>query len=424
MAVSMTQTSDSPCGSGDGSAGRPAPASPTRALLRLVLLLLAVAAGLWLLFALRGVILLLLLSMLFAYLIAPLVEFLCRPVTWRGRLLETPRPLAIAMVYLGLFVSLGIASYVLLPLLGAQVTDFGRQVPSYIAHARDQLQAWQHFINPDRLPQGVREAIDRTFARTADAAGDSLSDGVSGLLPLLGYLPWFVLIPVVAFFLLKDAAAFRRTMLLTLPRGRLRGRGAEVFEDINDALAAYMRAALLACLLVGGLCTVGFVLIDVPYALLFGVVAGLLEFIPLVGPLAVALGATLVTSFHSINQALWVVAFLGALRLAQDYVVFPRLVRRGIHMHPLGVILAILSGAELAGIAGIFLAIPAVAVLSVMHRHLLEYRGSGGLVSDLLKPAQSAPEAARRTPEPPAAPIASPPVDTPVLEPHRGAVTQ
>jgi predicted PurR-regulated permease PerM len=84
-------------------------------------------------------------------------------------------------------------------------------------------------------------------------------------------------------------------------------------------------------------------------------------------PLAVALGATLVVSFHSISQAIWVLVFLGALRLAEDYVIFPRLVRPGIHMHPLGVILAILSGAELAGIAGVFLAVPAVAVLFVMH---------------------------------------------------------
>jgi predicted PurR-regulated permease PerM len=317
------------------------------------------------------------------------------------------------MVYLALFASAGIASYVLLPLLGAQVTEFGRQVPTYMAYARDQLQAWHHFINLDRLPQGVREAIDRTFARTVDAAGDSLSYGFGGLLPLLGYLPWLILIPVVGFFLLKDGAAFRRNILLTLPRGRLRGRGADLFEDIHDALAAYMRAALLACLLVGVLCTIGFVLIGVPYALLFGVVAGLLEFIPLVGPLAVALGATLVASFHSLNQAMWVVAFLGALRLAQDYVVFPRLVRRGIHMHPLGVILAILSGAELAGITGIFLAIPAVAVLSVIHRHLLEYRGSGGLVSDLLTHAQSAPDAVRRPSDPPATPTAYSPTDPP-----------
>ncbi len=360
--------------------------------------------------------------MLFAYLIAPLVEFLCRPVTWGQRPWAIPRPLAIALVYVALFASVAIASFVLLPLLGAQVTEFGRQVPSYMAHARDQLQAWRHFINPDRLPQGVRETIDRTFARTVDTAGDSLSHGFGGLLPLLGYLPWFILIPVVAFFLLKDGAAFRRTILLTLPRGRLRGRGAEVFEDIHDALAAYMRAALLGCLLVGVLCTTGFVLIGVPYALLFGVVAGLLEFIPLVGPLAVALGATLVASFHSINQALWVVAFLGALRLAQDYVVFPRLVRRGIHMHPLGVILAILSGAEIAGMVGIFLAIPAVAVLSVMHRHLLEYRGSGGLVSELLTPTQSAADAARKTSDP-ATPIGYPPTDTPALEPRRTSVT-
>ena len=93
-------------------------------------------------------------------------------------------------------------------------------------------------------------------------------------------------------------------------------------------------------------------------------------------------------------------------------------------MHPLGVILAILSGAELAGMAGIFLAIPAVAVLSVMHRHLLEYRGSGGLVSELLNPTEAAPDATRRTSDPPATPIPYPPTDTAALESHRTAVAQ
>jgi predicted PurR-regulated permease PerM len=393
-------------------------------MLRLVLLLLALAAGLWLLYALRGVMLLLVLSMLFAYLIAPPVEFLCRPVSWDGRPRAMPRPLAIAAVYLALFASLGIASYVLLPLLGAQIAEFGRQVPSYVAHAREQLQAWQHVINSDRLPQGAREAIDRSFAHTVDAAGEYLSYGLGGLLPLLGYLPWLVLIPVVGFFLLKDGKAFRSAILLALPRGRLRGRGTELFEDINDTLAAYMRAALLACVLIGVLCTIGFMLIGVPYALLFGVVAGLLEFVPLVGPLVVAAGAILVASVHSINQAIAVLVFLGTLRLAQDYVVFPRLVRRGIHIHPLGVILAALSGAELAGIAGIFLAIPVVAVLSVMHRHFLEHRGSGGLVSELLNHTQSVTDARRTTSAPPPTPMAYPPTDIqPVLEPQRTTAT-
>ena len=119
----MTQTSDSAYGSGDDRAERAAPASLTRTILRVVLLLLAVAAGLWLLFALQGVILLLLLSMLFAYLIAPLVEFLCRPVTRGRRTWALPRPLAIAMVYFALLATGGLASYVLLPLLGAQVAE-------------------------------------------------------------------------------------------------------------------------------------------------------------------------------------------------------------------------------------------------------------------------------------------------------------
>src|SRR6478752_5486334 len=99
----MTEIGDSAYGTGNDRAGGLTPPSQTRAILRLVLLLLALAAGLWLLYALRGVILLLVLSMLFAYLIAPLVEFLCRPLAWGRRPWAMPRPLAIGIVYVALF---------------------------------------------------------------------------------------------------------------------------------------------------------------------------------------------------------------------------------------------------------------------------------------------------------------------------------
>jgi hypothetical protein len=90
-----------------------------------------------------------------------------------------------------------------------------------------------------------------------------------------------------------------------------------------------------------------------------------------------------------------------------------------------GVILFLLLSMQLAGMAGIFLAIPTVAVLSVMHRHLLEYRGSGGgLVSELLKRTQSVPDAAHTTSDPPATPATYPATDTAALESRRTAVTQ
>jgi len=75
-------------------------------------------------------------------------------------------------------------------------------------------------------------------------------------------------------------------------------------------------------------------------------------------------------------MAVVVLLFLAVLRIVQDYVIYPRIIGQGIHLHPLAVILAILAGAEIAGVAGIFLAIPVIAILTVSYRHWLEHRGS------------------------------------------------
>jgi predicted PurR-regulated permease PerM len=185
------------------------------------------------------------------------------------------------------------------------------------------------------------------------------------------------LIPILSFFLLKDADSFRRSALAMLPRGRLRWRGDEFFQDINSTLAAYIRAQLTACLLVGVLCSIGFALIGLPSPLVLGLLAGMLEFVPLVGPLVVAILVALLAMLHSgFGMAFVVLLFLGVLRVVQDYVIYPRIIGQGIHLHPLAVILAILAGAEIAGVAGIFLAIPLIAILTVSYRHWLEHRGS------------------------------------------------
>ena len=363
----------------------------TRAMLRVIVLVVGIAAVLWLLYKLEGVILLVILSTFFAYLLAPLVDRLCGPMVVTGRPLRMPRAAAIGIVYLGLFGALAVAASALVPLLGRQITEFGQQAPALVTHARDRLQAWRYVFDPQQLPPALRDALEASGARTLEGVGAYVNSTLTGLLGGLTYLPWFVLIPILAFFLLKDADAFRRSVLLALPGDSLRWRGAELSAEINSTLAAYIRAALIGCLLIGGLCTIGFLIIGLPYALLLGLLAGLLEFIPLVGPLIVAVGAVVVASFYSSGQALAVLLFLGVLRVVQDYVVFPRLVGRGIHLHPLVVILAILCGAELAGVAGIFLAIPAVAVLSVVYRHWVEHRGGVGLFANLMAPSAASP---------------------------------
>jgi predicted PurR-regulated permease PerM len=372
----------------------------TRAILRLLLVVLAVVAAIWALYKLQGVLLLLILAIFFAYLISPLVELVHRPFKVGGRERLMPRPVAIGIVYLALFGSLGLAVFLLLPLVGDQFTELSTQAPSYYKGMSERAQSLSRLYQ--RLPPTAREPVKQTIAQTIETLGTYLqASAVSTATFAVAHLPWLVLIPILAFFLLKDADSFRRSALQMLPRGRLRWRGDELFQDVNSTLAAYIRAQLIACLLIGLLCTLGFILLGVPYALVLGLVAGLFEFIPLAGPLAVALLATGVASFHSGGTAGAVLVFLLVLRILQDYVFYPRIIGQGIHLHPLAVIVAILAGAELAGVAGIFLAIPVIAVISVTYRHWMEHRGRDeGLVATLLKPAEATNDAQTQVSEP------------------------
>jgi predicted PurR-regulated permease PerM len=382
----------------------------TRAVLRLILIVLGVAAVIWALYLLEGVILLLVLSIFFAYLIAPLVELVRRPIKFRGREHShpIPRTLAIGIVYLFIFGGLGLAIYLLLPQVGEQLTGLGQQAPTYYKGISDRAQSLERIYQ--RIPPPARDSVRATVTETIHTVGEYVQNtAVTTATFALGYAPWLVLIPILAFFLLKDADSFRRSALLMLPRGRMRWRGDELFQDVNSTLAAYIRAQLIACLLIGVICTVGFMLIGVPYALVLGILAGFLEFIPLAGPLVVFVLAIVFSSFHSPSQALVVFVFLAVLRVVHDYVTYPRIIGQGIHLHPLAVILAILCGAELAGVAGIFLAIPVIAIISVGYRHWMEHKGAEeGIVASLLKPGEGAPTTTA-APTPPATP-ATPPV--------------
>jgi predicted PurR-regulated permease PerM len=366
----------------------------TRSLMWVVLLGLALSylikATLWVFYAMTGILLVIVLAIFFAYLIAPLVELVRRPFNARGRERVMPRGLAIGVVYLVIFGSLLVGAWVLTPRLGAQMADIAKQAPDYVVNAQKRAERLNSVLEELHLPRAWRESANKTVTSAiADAGNYVAGEGLGSALNVLGYLPYLVLIPILAFFFLKDADSFRQSALMMLPQGRIRWRGDELFQDINSTLAAYIRAQLIACLIIGTICGAGFAIFDVRYALVLGVMAGFLEFIPLLGPLVVAIVAGTVAGFDSGTKAVAVLVFLGVLRIVEDYVLYPRIIGSGIHLHPLAVILAILAGHELAGVAGIFLAIPVIAVLTVTYRHWLEHRGSAGLVAELLRPAET-----------------------------------
>jgi len=327
----------------------------------------------WALQRIAAVVLVLIAATLFAYVIAPLVQLAERPIRFAGRAHRLPRAAAIALVYVLLAVSVGVGALLVLPSATQQAGEAVARIPTYAQSFITWERSWTRYYERLRMPLELRQWLNESAASTSQAALESAWQSTQAVAGTVSVLPWLVMIPVLAFFLLKDGSSIRRTIVIALPF-RFRLRSHRLFEDLNATLAAYVRAQLLACILVGAVCGIGFAVIGLPYAVLLGVLAGALEFIPLVGPFLLALMAATVGALHGPATALWAIGFLAMLRLAEDYVIYPRLIRRGLELHPLAVIVGVMAGAELAGVAGMFLAVPAVATATVLVRHWLVWR--------------------------------------------------
>lgn len=336
--------------------------------------------------SLTGLAFLLVLSIFFAYLLNPLVRLIRRPFKERHLERFMPRSIAIVVAYLIVFTVLGLAISYLAPRLIEQAKEFAGNLPSYSEQLQKQIELLNQKYGNYQIPEQVQIDISKKIGDMIPEITAKITAVAGGLaINILTISPWFFLIPILSFFFLKDVNDFRESILQMLPSGRWRGRGDSLLEDLNTTLAAYTRAQLISCFLIGTICTVGFYMLGVNYALLLGIVAGVLEFIPLIGPLAIGITAVTVSAFYSPMQAVSVAIFLGVLRIIHDYVTYPRIVREGIHLHPLAIILSVLAGEQIAGIPGVFLSIPMIAVVAVIYKNIREHIGSKGIVADLLE---------------------------------------
>ncbi len=327
---------------------------------------------------------LLVLSIFFAYLMSPLVRLIRRPFKAKNLEKLMPRSVAILIAYITVFTVLGFGISNLAPLVIEQGKEFGANFPNYASGIRQSFNDLNRRFDRLRIPEDLQTKMNEQ----AVALGERITAGFGNfLLALVTYLPWLVLVPILAFFFLKDVNLIRLAILRVFPAGPWRMRAEFVMQDINTTLAAYTRAQLISCLIIGVVCTIGFSIIGLKYALLLGILAGVFEFVPLLGPAMIGLIVTTTAAFSDNPwKALYVFIFLVVLRVIHDYVTYPRIVRGGLHLHPVLIILSVLAGEQVAGIPGVFLAIPIVAIFTVFYKHVIEHKGGKGLVAGLLEP--------------------------------------
>ncbi len=364
---------------------------PIRSIVRVVVvtLLLLLIAGFVqsILSALTYLFFLIVLSVFFAYLIDPIVRLIRLPFKERNIERFMPRSLAIVIAYVLVFSVVGIAIANIAPRVADQAREFAANIPGYAQTFRERSAEMTVRFERLRIPEEWQAELNRQVTDLGSVITTAVG---SFVLVSAAYLLWFILIPILAFFFLKDVNQFRLLILRMFPAGRWRYRAEVVMQDLNSTLAAYTRAQLISCVLIGTVCTIGFYFLGVRYALLLGIMAGIFEFVPLLGPLTVAVTVTLTAAASDDPwKALYVAIFLLVLRLVHDYVTYPRIVRGGLHLHPLAIILSVLAGEQVAGIPGVFLSIPLVAIATVFYRHILEHQGRRGLVSDWIEDSES-----------------------------------
>ncbi len=321
--------------------------------------MLLFALGLGFLYLTRDTLIAFLFAIFFAYLMSPMVSHLERVLKGRGRAIAAIYTLLLALVVV-FFVVVG-------PKVTREGAHLGQSLPTLLsqlssgqlARQLGQEHGWnekstelvQSFLVSHR--DEITQLAQRIGLRVADVAKQA----------------WlFIVVPLLAIFFLKDGRSFSDVLLSTIQSRPQREFFENVLNDLNHMLAHFIRAQLILAGLSLVVYSAVLWMMGVPYSLVLGTMGGLLEFIPVVGPLAAGIIIVIVALLTSYPHWAALVVFLVVWRLVQDYVSSPRIMGESMELHPLAAIFGVMAGGEIAGILGIYLSIPVMASLRIVFR--------------------------------------------------------
>ncbi len=331
---------------------------------RVLFTVMVFAVGLGFLYVARRTLIAFLFAVFFAYLVDPAVSRVQKWTKGRGR--------SIALIYLLIIGVLGTFFFFVGPKIGHEAQKLTESLPGLLekvgsGQIAEQIGA-EHGLSVATRRQlsgflsshrgDLLNLVQRAGIRVAEAAQQS----------------WLlIVVPILAGFFLKDGQAISQVALSFVHTKPQREFLQGVLSDMNQMLAQFIRAQII----LAALSWVAYCLFlwttGAQYTLMLGTAGGLLEFIPVVGPLVAAVLILSVALLTGYTHWLFVLAFLIVWRMIQDYVVSPRIMGKSMELHPLGAIFGVLAGGEIAGVLGVYLSIPIMASLRIVWRRWRMY---------------------------------------------------
>lgn len=316
-------------------------------------------------------------GLVLAYVLAPLIRFFERGFLWLSRrrylsfLRRAARGLAIGLVYLLVLATLVGFFSVFVPVLieqGKALWASRDTIWAYISRlSEDVLEQYR------LLPEQVRVQIDENLTKFGAQVGKIVQQAVGGTAVVISYTFSLVLailiIPFWTFYMLLDSHKLGQTFVRSIPIS-IREDVLKVVTLIDAVFSSYLRGQLLLGLIIGSISTIFFGIAGVQFALILGVIAGLFELIPNIGPILGAIPAILVALAQNPTLALVIAIYAVVIQQVENIFITPRVLGRSVQLHPVLVMVVLVIGSELGGLIGLFLAPVTTAVFRDLFRYV------------------------------------------------------
>ena len=299
-------------------------------------------------------------AVVIAYILTPLCDVLEK---------KMPRTAAVAIILLVVCAGLAAFVFFFIPRMAKEAMTLIDRFPAVMQFIRQVLGGIQDRMDSMGIPKGIQDSVSMYADSFQRKATDTVMRFLEHAVSAVSLLPSLLIELILGFYFLKDREYFCRILTGFIPLTSRRTI-LQTVSEINHILHCFIRGEVFIAGTVGILTTAVYLLIGLPYALILGFLAGMLEFIPYFGPWLGAVPALLVAYLGGTKKFIWTLAGILMIQQLENAFITPKILSGAVDLHPAYIILSLWAGGLFFGVAGMFLAVPLILILRVIIKHI------------------------------------------------------
>ena len=328
----------------------------------IVLLILAI------LYYVSDVLVPVIISFILFYILNPIVTLLsCK----RPKGLNLPVQISILIAFALIFSVFYLFFRFIIPPLANEFRLFGQNIPKYISEIKQLVNNLRMWYAGQSIPQSLENAIIQSFNNLVSTAVSLAEQIIKSILSVSSRFIQLIIIPILTYYLLKDKDSIKKGVISLLPF-KNHNNVEKGVKEVNDVLNNYIKGVTMLCFFIGTTSTIGLFLLGVKYYIILGIIAGITEAIPFIGPWIGGVPAVTIAFLTSPILALKVFLFYMGLQLLENSILVPKILGVKLNLHPIAIIIAMLVLGKLIGAFGLFFAAPILAILRIIYLEIQE----------------------------------------------------